>query len=163
MTAYMMGWETSLFPDGWENPPKDERKPFICWKESDPDAIEDGLNTYALQGYELVSILPAGDGWYLLIERLQTPRPPLPTPPPVVGAEAPQMCGCGRVVAEGEHHCWFHHENEHPERPGVYRVCGECSHVWETSEELELAHWNGYSGRLEAERIFSCPLCSHDF
>lgn len=74
-------------------------------------------------------------------------------------SETVQPCECGRVVPEGEHHCWFHHADEHPTED-TYQVCGECWHVYQTAADLEAA-WDG-PHRTAAE-IYSCPECAHDF
>lgn len=68
-----------------------------------------------------------------------------------------------------------------------YRICYECNHVWETSEQLVMAHnlenakynltakdldWpDGWmysdlpplSIASREEEVFFCPLCTHDF
>lgn len=56
-----------------------------------------------------------------------------------------------------------------PLRDGDYRVCGECMHVYRTSEALLDAHtallnrldikWNF----VRVDQIYSCPVCAHDF
>lgn len=58
--------------------------------------------------------------------------------------------------------CHIHGRHE-PDQPGDYRACGECFHVFRTDEELETAHEKWGTGHLDAEQIFACPLCTHDF
>lgn len=61
-----------------------------------------------------------------------------------------------------------------PLREGDYLVCGECFHVFRTSEELvsadvaiaqRVAEWNGFDepDPRPADQIASCPVCAHDF
>lgn len=64
---------------------------------------------------------------------------------------------------EPNKHCWIHDVDE-PEE-GAFRVCGECFHVFMTAEELIQADskWYEDGRRNDPERIWSCPLCTHDF
>lgn len=85
--------------------------------------------------------------------------------------------------------CMIHNRSE-PVRPGDYRICGECWHVFRTAEELvaethraELDSWKFWRSaaavqqpaererwlatalpeRRDPEKIFACPHCTHDF
>jgi hypothetical protein len=59
--------------------------------------------------------------------------------------------------------CWIHGVPE-PDLPGDYKACGECWHVWRTAEEFQ---HDADEARGEHEpdldRVWSCPLCTHDF
>jgi len=50
-----------------------------------------------------------------------------------------------------------------------YIVCGECGHVYVTTEELVKAFRDYYEPRVgqmlpaSPEEIYACPLCGHDF
>lgn len=81
-------------------------------------------------------------------------------------------------------HCHIHHVDE-PDTGDVYRVCGECCHVFVTEEDLQAANLNvrrqiwqdgvrqkiesgdpDHSGAPEPKpgaEIYHCPLCAHDF
>jgi hypothetical protein len=58
--------------------------------------------------------------------------------------------------------CHIHGVHE-PDQPDDYHACVECWHVYRTKEELEAAHEKWDVGHLDAEDIFACPLCTHDF
>lgn len=70
-------------------------------------------------------------------------------------------------------HCHIHNVDE-PARPGDYRVCGECWHVFRTVGEL-VAEYNDLHGEMGYDQngtvvdghpepaIYACPLCTHDF
>lgn len=65
-------------------------------------------------------------------------------------------------------HCHWHEVDE-PEE-GAYGVCQECGHVYQTEQDLrdayaESADWPGEStdSAPEANEIYFCPLCIHDF
>jgi len=80
------------------------------------------------------------------------------------------------LVPAGGTFCFVHAAYE-PDLPGDYRVCGECCHVYRTMWDLllaELHFWRsgvmaGWVHPLEVppfgdpDRIFACPLCTHDF
>lgn len=65
-------------------------------------------------------------------------------------------------------HCWIHHADE-PDQPS-YRACGECFHVYRRAADL-LAEHNKVSRAIDPdcqdeadpERVWCCPLCTHDF
>lgn len=73
-------------------------------------------------------------------------------------------------------YCHIHNVSE-PDLPGDYLSCMECGHVYRTVWELlteDLLFWrsavmNGWVGSMEVgplgdpDRIFACPLCTHDF
>jgi hypothetical protein len=84
-------------------------------------------------------------------------------------------------------HCYIHHVDE-PYTNDVYRVCGECHHVFVTEEDLQRERmvimtqiWqDGVRRRVNepgnepvdhgdapvnvpGSEIFHCPLCAHDF
>lgn len=87
----------------------------------------------------------------------------------------------------GEGYCYFHDSYE-PDNP-CYRICGECFHVYPTAENLidvyntvgrELEQFVKRMGvpshqctplcgghqhvtETDAEMIFFCPYCTHDF
>jgi hypothetical protein len=84
-----------------------------------------------------------------------------------------QPCPCrvpGCVNADNDL-CYEHYVHEPDE--GAYRVCGECSHVYRTAEELLTEANRGCTedGSMYAmafaitdpEQVYSCPLCAHDF
>lgn len=73
--------------------------------------------------------------------------------------------------------CWSHGRSE-PMGADIYRMCGECFHVFPTEAELiadhnrELAemrkrHSDEASAEMpdatSGEEIWSCPHCIHDF
>lgn len=59
--------------------------------------------------------------------------------------------------------CWIHNAHEAGEDELVYLVCGECGHVFRTPADLE-KNWLDEVGYVRnAELIFSCPFCVHDF
>jgi hypothetical protein len=64
-------------------------------------------------------------------------------------------------------HCLIHDSFE-PDMPGDYRACGECWHVYRSEWELLIAHnalalmW-GEPLETDGSRVYSCPLCCHDF
>lgn len=78
-----------------------------------------------------------------------------------------QPCDCGRVLADDEHHCWFHHADENPD--GAFIVCGECWHVYRTAADLEVAYERAIAEMglpphyKDAADIFFCQECIHDF
>lgn len=60
--------------------------------------------------------------------------------------------------------CWIHHVVE---KPGYFR-CGECFHWFADEQTLiedDAKAWKdlGVDMVMEAEDIFMCPHCSHDF
>ena len=62
--------------------------------------------------------------------------------------------------------CAIHHVLEVP-TPDSYRECGECWHVYQTQEELQ-AESDALAALFneptwDAETVFSCPLCGHDW
>lgn len=69
--------------------------------------------------------------------------------------------------------CFWH--GPEPDQPGDYKACGECLHVWRTEAAFardvadlyaELrAHsdWPPNIPLPPLDRIYSCPLCAHDF
>jgi len=82
-----------------------------------------------------------------------------------------------------EDHCLIHHVDE-PDNGDVYRVCGECLHVFVTEEDLQREDmiirnqmWQAglnQGGNVKADHsgvptskpgseIYHCPLCAHDF
>jgi hypothetical protein len=61
-------------------------------------------------------------------------------------------------------HCFAHGVDE-PLRPGDYRICFECGHVYRTREDFlaEVAKGCAEAGvPSDPEQPF-CPLCTHDF
>lgn len=80
------------------------------------------------------------------------------------GDEDRSCGGCGGTGEGPPISCWFHGLEPIPD--DVYRVCLECGHAW-MREALEAAHHElGDDPDAEptpAERIWSCPLCIHDF
>lgn len=72
---------------------------------------------------------------------------------------------------------WCHiHWRHEPPLPGDYMVCGECWHVWRTVwdfylSELEIARQmfaddpsiDGIWMPADLTKVYSCPLCAHDF
>lgn len=83
-------------------------------------------------------------------------------------------CPC---VAEGNDemsYCYFHYEIEDIP-PRVYRICGECGHVYPEEINLQLVYMSQYNqiARQEGspileepptgEEIFFCQYCIHDF
>jgi hypothetical protein len=78
-------------------------------------------------------------------------------------------------------HCCYHHVDEPPPEGGAYfQVCFECKHGYMTEQELvdtfnavmrqmnEDAEKNGWTPIEfvpvdDADQIFFCPLCSHDW
>jgi hypothetical protein len=74
--------------------------------------------------------------------------------------------------------CFWHHVDE-PYTPGVdYLACGECWHVWPTEADFRrdvdqlCAEMNNSPWResepdwvtpTDLSKVYSCPLCSHDF
>lgn len=65
-----------------------------------------------------------------------------------------------RGIGPGADLCFFHGYEPMPE--DNFRTCGECGHYW-TRDGL-IAQDAKLSGeRRDPERIFSCPLCVHDF
>ena len=83
---------------------------------------------------------------------------------------------CTDLVPVANTFCYIHGVCE-PDLPGDYRACGECGHVYRTVWDLlteELLFWRrgvmgGWVDSMEVgplgdpDRIFSCPLCTHDF
>lgn len=65
-----------------------------------------------------------------------------------------------RGIGPGADLCWFHGEEPMPE--DNYRTCGECGHYW-TEEALVAADAENRGERVAADRVWSCPLCIHDF
>jgi hypothetical protein len=63
--------------------------------------------------------------------------------------------------------CYFH-PDEAPARPGDYRVCGECGHVFCTEAELVMLYIaEAPEGvplpPMDGSSIYFCPVCIHDF
>lgn len=66
-------------------------------------------------------------------------------------------------------HCSFHNVDE--PGAGAYRICVECGHVYKTAAELQEAFMAEVALGLtvpppeapDAEEIWYCPLCAHDF
>jgi hypothetical protein len=96
-----------------------------------------------------------------------------PPPPPWDDYDAP-----------GTSPCWIHHCNE-PVTRSSYVVCFECGHVW-TARALRKAvrqyrrqvwlsdpfraDWFGArvvqwmkASWVQARKVWSCPVCAHDF
>lgn len=65
-----------------------------------------------------------------------------------------------RGIGPGADLCYFHGEEPMPE--DNYRTCGECGHYW-TRDALVAADAEHRGSREDPERIWSCPLCIHDF
>jgi hypothetical protein len=77
--------------------------------------------------------------------------------------------------AIGDSGCVFHehciiHDDDEPDLPGDYRVCGECRHVFRTPEELvavESEKFGDYNRTVVGGEVqppmWSCPHCAHDF
>ena len=70
-----------------------------------------------------------------------------------------------------EEFCYFH--GWEPDLPGDYRACLECAHIFRTEQELVDAH-NAILEEMKkygdvgppatnAEEIWACPHCTHDF
>ena len=88
--------------------------------------------------------------------------------------------GDGPFVCRPEDHCHVHQIDE-PDSGDVYRMCGECGHVFVTETDLrrddlrqrERAWQAGLTGQLgeygvapvarPADEIDSCPHCTHSF
>lgn len=66
------------------------------------------------------------------------------------------------------------------DRPGDYRVCGECCHIFRTEQDLLAAERallqsfakfypegpqrdRALQGHVSGAAVLSCPLCSHDW
>ena len=66
------------------------------------------------------------------------------------------------------------------DRPGDYRVCGECGHIFRTEQDLITAEKalllsfarfypegpqrdRALQGHVSGAAVMSCPLCTHDF
>lgn len=77
-------------------------------------------------------------------------------------------------------HCYYHHEDEPVHDGDYYHICYECKHAFRTPEELLAAEnqlrlaiasdpydWHGgpvpYMPETDPGKVFSCPLCNHDF
>lgn len=68
--------------------------------------------------------------------------------------------------------CYIHNVDE-PYTPGVdYRACGECWHVWSTEAafrvDVDQLYTEMEGTRVEdapadLTKVYSCPLCAHDF
>lgn len=68
--------------------------------------------------------------------------------------------------------CWSHNRSE-PTTETTYRVCGECSHVFETEGNLIRDHTavllrfhelgEGLALTDSGSDIYICPHCAHDF
>jgi hypothetical protein len=51
----------------------------------------------------------------------------------------------------------------HEDYEQCFRYCGECLHVYRTEQELvDMYNLFGHSV-TDAEKIYSCPCCIHDF
>lgn len=61
-------------------------------------------------------------------------------------------------------HCHIHNEDER-DRPGDYRVCGECWHVFRTATELVRVYRETSQIKLpiyiDPDMIDFCPYCAH--
>ena len=59
--------------------------------------------------------------------------------------------------------CFWH--GYEPTRPGDYRACGECLHVWRTRDAyVASVHQLCREMRWpEVDELDMCPLCSHDW
>jgi hypothetical protein len=63
--------------------------------------------------------------------------------------------------------CFWH--GAEPIPAGAYRVCGECWHCWPTPDDLLrdvlriYAEIGLQSPPDDADQVWVCPLCSHDF
>lgn len=55
--------------------------------------------------------------------------------------------------------CYFHGEERVDET--TFRICLECGHVW-TREALETAALE-FGAARQAEHVYACPECAHDF
>jgi hypothetical protein len=67
-------------------------------------------------------------------------------------------------------HCHIHHVDELYAEGASYCACLECGHVYRSAEDLLLAYAEHYPPEERGEalsrepaKIYSCPLCSHDF
>lgn len=67
--------------------------------------------------------------------------------------------------------CYYHERDEPvPEDGCVFRICGECFHLFRTAEDLMQQH-SLELAKLKLERrtapsveaIYACPFCAHDF
>lgn len=58
-------------------------------------------------------------------------------------------------------HCFIHNVDESVE--GAFQVCGECFHVYPTTEDLirDDAVWHD-GARRPVEEIYVCAHCPHD-
>lgn len=74
--------------------------------------------------------------------------------------------------------CQIHHVIEVYLHGRDYKVCGECWHVWPTEAdfrrdcealamEMNTSPWRGndpeWTTPDDLSKVYSCPLCSHDF
>lgn len=86
-----------------------------------------------------------------------------------MNATPPQPCECGMNIENlpaNTSHCFIHHVNE-PAPPESFIVCFECGHVYRTPQHL-LEVFNREKPEecppeTDADKIFFCPECIHDF
>lgn len=58
--------------------------------------------------------------------------------------------------------CWTHGVLE-PMTPTTFCVCGECFHVFASAEEL-LNEARAFTPDItDADKVWCCPHCAHDF
>lgn len=81
----------------------------------------------------------------------------------------PQPCECGLHIENlppDVSHCFMHHVNERIP-PDTHIVCFECGHVYATPQAL-IDTFNREKPddeplEVDADKIFFCPECIHDF
>lgn len=84
-----------------------------------------------------------------------------------VWCETCQEHGSHDSSTHDAYHDMNNHCTHHGYEPmaGAFRVCGECWHAFMTEVELVEADakWGFPPSLKSVGKIYSCPLCSHDF
>lgn len=72
--------------------------------------------------------------------------------------------------------CFWH--GDEPAREGDYRICHECGHIWRTETEFRTDEAHAFNEFMRTHgdditrmtptdvdpaKVYSCPLCAHDF